>query len=215
MTTSERLTRKERQAHTRARLMQSAARVASRRGLERASLDEVAHDAGFTKGAVYANFKSKEQLFLAMLEEHFDARIADIDRVLADGGDPEQQARQAAADFMRAIESEPEWERLFFEFAIYAARNEEFRVELVARYGTMRDRIAAILDRRAHELGIELPIPSQQVAAMTCAMANGAALERMLDPEAITEQAYETMIATFFAGLQVQAQPVSGTRAER
>jgi AcrR family transcriptional regulator len=205
LTPAERLTRKERQAHTRARLMRSAARVAARRGLERASLDEVAHDAGYTKGAVYANFESKEQLFLAMLDDHFDARLADIDRVLAGGGDPDDQARQAAAEFMRAIESEPEWERLFFEFAVYAARNEEFRVQLVARYRTLRGRIAEMLERRARELGIEPHVPSEQVAAMTFAMANGTALERMLEPEAVPADLYPTMMAAFFTGLRAQA----------
>jgi AcrR family transcriptional regulator len=49
---TERLSRKERQAHTRARLMLSAASIAAQRGLERASLDAVAEHAGFTKGAV-------------------------------------------------------------------------------------------------------------------------------------------------------------------
>lgn len=204
---SERLTRKESQAHTRERLMRSAARVAARRGIERASLDEVAHDAGFTKGAVYANFENKEQLFLAMLEEHFDARLADVDRVLSAGGAPEDQARAVAADFMRAIESEPEWERLFFEFAVYAARNEAFKVELVARYRMMRERIAAMYERRAAELGLESPVPAEEVAAMTFAMANGVSLQRMLEPEAVPEHLYPTMMAAFFNGLQAAARP--------
>lgn len=204
---SERLTRKERQAHTRERLMKSAARVAARRGIERASLDEVAHDAGFTKGAVYANFESKEQLFLAMLEEHFDARLADIDRVLSSGGTPEDQAREVASDFMRAIESEPEWERLFFEFAVYAARNEAFKVELVERYRVMRERIAVMYERRAEELGLESPVPAVEVAAMTFAMANGVSLQRMLEPEAVPEHLYPTMMAAFFNGLQAAATP--------
>ena len=55
--------------------MESAAAVAVRRGIEGASLDEVAQSAGFTKGAVYANFRNKEELFLAMLDAHFDARL--------------------------------------------------------------------------------------------------------------------------------------------
>ena len=70
------LSRKERQAHTRHCLMESAARVFKRRGLEGASIDEVASDAGFTKGAFYANFKSKEELFLAMLDQRFAERVA-------------------------------------------------------------------------------------------------------------------------------------------
>ena len=199
-----RLTRKERKAHTRARLMHSAAKVAAVRGLEGASLDLVAEEAGFTKGAVYANFESKEALFLAMLDERFAARLAEIDRVLHGGGTIEEQARRAGGDFIAAIAAEPEWERLFFEFAVYAARNEDFRVELVARYRSMRERIAELLAQRAERLGIEPAIPPAQVATMTFAMANGIALERMLEPEAVPDGMAPEMIATFFAGLRAR-----------
>ena len=211
MTPTERLTRKQRQAHTRAQLMQSAARVAARRGLERASLDEVASDAGFTKGAVYANFESKEDLFLAMLDEHFDARAADIDRVLASGEEPEQQARQAASDFIEALQSEPEWNRLFFEFALYASRNEAFREQFVARMRAMRTRIAELLARRAAELGIVLPLPVEQVAAMSFAMAHGAGLEQLVDPESMPTEFYPAMVATFFNGLRAASEPLPGS----
>jgi AcrR family transcriptional regulator len=197
----QRLTRKERQAHTRARLMRSAAKVAARRGLDGASLDLVAEEAGFTKGAVYANFESKEALFLAMLDQRFAERLAELDRVLHGGGTVEEQARRAGGDFIAAIAAEPEWERLFFEFAVYAARNEEFKVELVERYRGLRERIAALLEERASALGLEPSIPARQVALMTFAMANGVALERLLEPDAVDDELLPTMLATFFAGL--------------
>ncbi len=203
--TPTRLTRKERQADTRARLMASASSVAARRGLEGASLDEIAAEAGFTKGAIYANFESKEGLFLAMLEEHFDARLADADRVLSAGGAPEEQARQAGADFMDALSSAPEWERLFMELVVYAVRNEGFRIEFAARYNQLRERITELLERRVRELGIEPPVPSAHVAAMTFAMANGAAMERMLDPDGVPDDLLPTMMAALFSGLQAQA----------
>jgi AcrR family transcriptional regulator len=195
------LTRKERKAHTRARLMRSAAKVAAVRGLEGASLDLVAEEAGFTKGAVYANFESKEALFLAMLDERFAQRLAEIDRVLHGGGTIEEQARRAGGDFIAAIAAEPEWERLFFEFAVFAARNDDFRAELVERYRGLRERIAALLEARAAELGIEPAVPPRQVALMTFAMANGVALERLLEPEAVDDELFPAMLATFFAGL--------------
>lgn len=203
---SQRLTRKERQAHTRARLMHSAAKVAGRRGLEGASLDLVAEEAGFTKGAVYANFESKEALFLAMLDQRFADRVAELDRVLAGDGTIEEQARQAGSDFIAAIEAEPEWERLFFEFAAYAARNPEFRKELLTRYRGLRERIAAIVGRRAKELGIQPPLPLDEIALMTFAMANGAALERVLEPEAVPEDLYGRMLEIFFAGLRTMVE---------
>ena len=139
-----RLTRREKQEHTRSCLMKSAASVFARRGLQQASIDEVAEDAGFTKGAFYANFKSKEELFLAMLDQRFAERVEEIDRVIASEEEPEAQARQAGADFGRFVSADPEWQRLFFEFAAYAARNDEFRQELVTRYRALRDRIRRI-----------------------------------------------------------------------
>jgi AcrR family transcriptional regulator len=202
---SERLSRKERQAHTRRRLMRSAASVAAQRGLERASLDAVAEHAGFTKGAVYANFKSKEDLFLAMLDARFAERLAELDRILSSEEDPDVQARAAAAGFIAAIESEPEWQRLFFEFTVFAARNEGFRVELAARSRAMRDRLAERLAARAARLGIEPVLPPGQVATMTFAMAHGVALERLLDPKAVPDGLLPEMMAVFFSGLRARA----------
>jgi len=196
-----RLTRKEKQAHTCTCLMQSAAKVFTRRGLQQASIDEVAEDAGFTKGAFYANFKNKEELFLAMLDERFSERIEEIERVIGGEGTTAQKARRAGDEFTHMIVADPEWQRLFFEFTAYAARNEEFRQELVTRYRTMRDRIAAALRARGEEYGFEMPIPLEQVALMTCAMANGVALEKLLEGDAAPDDLYGTMLMALFAGL--------------
>jgi AcrR family transcriptional regulator len=198
-------TRKQRQAHTRERLMHSAARVAARRGIDGASLDEVAGLAGVTKGAVYANFSNKEDLFLAMLDAHFDARLTEIDRILSTEADPDTQAREAAQGLMRVLDAEPEWHRLFFEFAMHAARNEGFRDQLVARYRALRERLAELLADRAERLGIEPVVPPAEIAAMAFAMANGMALERLLEPEAVPDGMFGEMVATFFTGLRARA----------
>ena len=209
-----RLTRKEKQARTRKCLMSSAAKVFARRGMEQASIDEVAEDAGYTKGAFYANFKSKEELFLAMLDERFAERLEQCDRVMASGGSPVEQARQIGLDFMRYVAADPEWERLFFEFAAYAARNDEFRQELVTRYQSLRERIADSYRRRAEELGVEPPIPVEDLATMTFAMANGVALEKLLEPDAVPEDLYATMLSLFFTGLgDLAAERGEGSRA--
>ena len=69
--------RSERRARTRAQLLEAAARVYARRGFEGATLDAVADEAGFTKGAVYDHFGSKENLLFALLDEHLSAQIAE------------------------------------------------------------------------------------------------------------------------------------------
>ena len=202
-----RLTRKEKQAHTRECLMQSAAKVFTKRGLQQASIDEVAEDAGFTKGAFYANFKSKEELFLAMLDERFSERIDEIERVIAGEGTTAEKARRAGDDFTQMIVADPEWQRLFFEFSAYAARNDEFRQELVTRYRSMRDRVAAALRARGEAAGLESALPYEQIALMTCAMANGVALEKLLEGEAVPDELYGTMLTLLFAGLDSLKRP--------
>jgi AcrR family transcriptional regulator len=207
-----RLTRKEKQAHTRECLMRSAASVFARRGLQQASIDEVAEDAGFTKGAFYANFKSKDELFLAMLDERFAKRIEDIEAVIADEGTAAQKARRAGDAFAESLRADPEWERLFFEFSAYAARDEDFRQEFVTRYRAMRDGIAAALRAHAEEMGKEAAMPFDQVAAMTCVMSNGFHLEKMLEGDEVADELYETMLMIFFAGLDaLKAAPALST----
>jgi AcrR family transcriptional regulator len=208
-----RLSRKEKQAHTRSCLMKSAAKVFARRGLQHASIDEVAEDAGFTKGAFYANFKSKEELFLAMLDERFAERLEEIDRVIGGEGEPEALARQAGVDFGRFISADLEWQRLFFEFAAYAARNDDFRDELVTRYTALRRRITDAYRRREQELELKSPISLEEVSLMTFAMANGVALEKLLEPDAVPDELYGTMLMIFFAGLRALAETSAGAAA--
>jgi AcrR family transcriptional regulator len=203
---AERLTRKQRQARTRSSLMEAAARICASRGLQRTSIDEIAAAAGFTKGAFYANFASKEDLFLAMLEERFDERLGQIEALSQTDSAVEEQARAAGEDFARQLAGEPEWQRLFFEFAAHAGRDEGFRVQLVSRYSDLRDGIAAVFARRADNLDFSLPVQAPELALMTFAMANGYALERMLEPGEASEDLFGKMLVIFFAGLRAMAE---------
>ncbi len=202
-----RLTRKQRQARTRASLMRSAARVFARRGLQRGTIDEVAADAGFTKGAFYANFSSKEELFLAMLDEGFAARLRQVRDLSA--SDPEierprivQRARAGGEDFAHHLSADPDWQRLFLEFVLHATREETFRRELLRRYRDLRAGVAEVFAVGAAELGVEPPVEVERLARMTFAMANGFALERLLEPEAASEESYGAMLGIFFTGLR-------------
>jgi len=200
-----RLSRKEKQAHTRSCLMKSAAKVFTRHGMDRASIDQVAEDAGYTKGAFYANFKNKEELFLAMLDEHFQEHIEEVERAFADSGEsPPEQARHAAADFVRSLHADPERSRLFHEFIGYASRDEDFRQELLTRFATLRDRFERVYQRRADETGLELDIPMDRIVRMVLAMADGFALWQRLEPEAVDDRLFEDMIELFTIGVGVR-----------
>jgi AcrR family transcriptional regulator len=197
-----RLTRAEQRERTRGALLEAAAEVFARRGLQRASIDEVAETAGYTKGAFYANFKSKEELFLAMLDERFAERLEVIERLLGGEGPLEARAKAIGLDFDRTVLADAEWQRLFFEFATYAARDAGFHEELLTRYRALRARITDVHRRRADELGVEPVLPLEEITLMTCAMAHGAGLERLLSPEDVPDDLYGKMLEVFTAGLR-------------
>lgn len=211
------VTRKEKQARTRAKLMRSASKLFCRRGLEQASVEEIAQDAGYTKGAFYSNFKSKEELFLAMLDEKFGEEIERIEAGLGTDETPEEAARHAGEDLIRFMRSDPEWERLYLEFVAYAGRNDEFRQELLTRCRAMDQRLSEVYRRWAEAIGIgEPPIPLMDVTQMTSIMTQGFLMSQQIDPE-LGEDLYGTMLAAFMLGLlemKREQDPQAARRAE-
>jgi AcrR family transcriptional regulator len=170
---STRISRQESQANTRRRLIEAAKAAFREHGFHRASADAVAADAGFTRGALYANFDGKEGLFLAVLDEEMDARWA----VLSQPAD----AKTAASRYCRLLDDDPEWTLALLEFTIHAARHPELAEQLRARNDDLRrlavDAITELrpeLSRSSAEVGVRL-----MLAANT-----GVALERAIDPDA-------------------------------
>lgn len=198
-------TRLQRGVQTRAALLRSASQAICELGMHGASIDLIAARAGYTKGAFYAHFASKEELFLVMLDEHFAAEGARLDAVLVGAGEPVEEARRAAEGFL-VDTGDHEWRRLYQELATHAGRNDAFRVEFAARQRLLRARMAAIFERWAAAFGAVPSIPAADVAAMTFFMADGFLLDRMIDPE-LDPDLYATMFEVFLRGLLAMADP--------
>jgi AcrR family transcriptional regulator len=178
--------------------------VFAERGLDGASIDQIAADAGYTKGAFYANFGSKEELFLVMLDERFAAEIERLDHRLAGAEEPGEEARHATQDFVRSTGRDREWRKLYFEFVAYAARNEPFRRELAARHRTLRRRTTEVLNRWSADFPAAAPFPMDDIAAMTDFIADGFLLDQLIDPDR-DEELLANMMLVFFRGLQALA----------
>lgn len=201
----ERLTRDESKARTRSRLLAAAAEEFAERGLDRTTIERVAERAGYSKGAFYANFEDKDQLCLVMLDETFSEYLAGFTAALAEPGEPERRARRAGDHLSRAAQDDPAGQRLFFEFAIYALRNEEFRLSLVHRYEHLRSQVEETFRRRSQEMGVESPIPMNRLAKMMFITGIGAAFGTLLEPESLDEDLYGETLVIFFAGLRATA----------
>ncbi len=173
--------------------------------MQGASIDQIAARAGYTKGAFYANFESKEHMFLVILEEKFDAELTRLEAALQGSGEPEDEARRAAEEFITNIDRDPEWPRLYQEFAAYAARNEAFRAEFAARQRGLRARMADVFARWAAAVDVKPALPHADVAAMTFFMADGFLLDRIIDP-GLDDGLYTTMCEVFLRGLAAMAE---------
>lgn len=202
MSATKRLTRDELKARTRTRLIASARTVFARRGYHRASLEEIGEEAGYSTGAVYSNFKGKEDLFLAVLEQHVADRVDAVQRAVADAPTPEARLRAAADDWMRFLAEDPDWYPLFIEFWAYAVRDPRLRAQMAERFAVILDANAALVRAGAQELGIPLSDELARAGGLfVTALADGLALIKGLDPEAVADE---------FLGDAVSALPALG-----
>jgi AcrR family transcriptional regulator len=188
------LTRKERQELTRDELVSAAAKVFARRGYHKATVEEIAAEAGFSTGAVYSNFAGKEELFLALADREVGKRVAEI-RAVADAAAREGGAGEQAAEQIRAfLERDPDWPLLFYEFWSLSVRNPELQDELAKRRDAIRDALVDTLERVANELGFELRFPAPALATAIAASLNGLAFERSADPDALPDDVFAEFI---------------------
>src|SRR5918999_4453215 len=98
----ERVRRRPR-AETRGELLDAATRIFARQGLHGASVEAVSEEAGFSRGALYSNFKSKEDLFLALWEERIERRRRELREVVQNAGGPKEGLAPASANVMDAL----------------------------------------------------------------------------------------------------------------
>ncbi|MGH2599028.1 MAG: TetR/AcrR family transcriptional regulator, partial [Dehalococcoidia bacterium] len=125
-----RLTRAESKAITKARLLDAAATVFARKGFAATSVEDIAEAAGYTIGALYSNFSGKEDLFLAVLDQHLAADAELIAEILGEASSGEDLLRRLAAYFDAMYEAEQDWRLLTNEFRLYVARNPRFNSRL-------------------------------------------------------------------------------------
>jgi hypothetical protein len=141
-----------------------------------------------------------------MLADRFEKYADRFNRTLAGDDPPEVRARRAGDDLTAIVEADPEWQRLYFEFAVYALRNEPFRRELVKRHRALREGVATVFRIRAEEAGISSPIAFERLTLMTFAIATGFSLEKLLEPDAVPDDLHGEALAILFRGLRALAQ---------
>ena len=176
------MTRDEQRARTRTDLLTAAATVFARNGYHGTSVDMVAESAGYTKGAVYSNFESKEALFLALLDERVQDTLGSIQTVM-DESPPEERARAFGRRRDEIASWEPEWFLLEAEFELYAARNPAVRDRVSARQKETLDVVVTNVQRFVDELGLTPAYPLDQIARLIVAAGDGISLMALNSPD--------------------------------
>jgi AcrR family transcriptional regulator len=201
-----RVTRSERKARTRQDLLLAARTVFLRRGFHGASLDEIAEEAGYTKGAVYSNFAGKDDLYLALLDAHYQARVEAYAEMMLEEENYEEAIRAVGRFMVAADERDPDWLPTLAEFVSHAARDESLRgsyVRVRERFlVAVGDIICALVERH----GMSLRVPALEAARASSVLARGYSAERRLDPDAVSSDMFVELHAGFMRGLTVRSE---------
>jgi AcrR family transcriptional regulator len=182
-----RLTREEKKAQTRARLLDAAEVVFARRGFVAASLDEVAEEAGLTKGAVYSNFDSKEDLFQAVLDDRYNEQTMRIADLVDQSASFDEQAAEGARLLLDFFKHERTWTLLALEFDAYAIRNPAYSKRVIRHTRQLRRAVADLVSQHLDKLGLEPSLSPEELAIAFLALSNGMALATLADPEGVPD----------------------------
>lgn len=188
---------RRRPEETRGRLMEAATSVFARSGFDRATVDEIVREAGFSKGAFYVHFESKEDLFWAMLEERISSHQEVFLSVLDDNEPMQENMRRILAAVFGLAREDPLWGSLFMEFVAHAARNEKVRLRLSTMYERWRELIVAMLTHGRETGHIRKEIDLQFIATILIAIVEGAVIQSRMAPERVRlEELIDPLAAT-------------------
>jgi AcrR family transcriptional regulator len=199
--------RSARKAATRARLLDAAARVYAARGFAGATLDDVAEEAGLTKGAVYGHFGSKDNLLVALMEEYLAAEIAE-QVALFDRHETTWKRPLAGSDrWMYELDDAPDAFRLLVEFWLAAGRDERLRERFVAGLGALRETFAGFAGDSAADAGLAgSPDAARHFANVMLGLSIGLGMVRVADREHISPRLLGTALSVLIRGVERDAE---------
>ena len=184
---------------TRELLIRSAEIVFVRDGYAGAELGEIAALAGRTKGAIYAHFKSKEDIFMALVEEHALRYRSEVEKVLAVSTSVSQNRQAFKAHILRASKDEA-WNLLMLEFKLFAIRNpgarkrfHDFISKMIPPDAELR--LSGLLGvARSREQGLSRSFSVQIMQTLL----SGISLETEFEPDVLTAPSHERLISQLF-----------------
>jgi len=208
------MSRTEQASHNRALVLDAARRVFLARGYHASSVDQIADEAGFSKGVVYSQFDGKADMFLALLEDRITERAAHNAELAAEVAGTGDFTR-LIDDAMRAEREAPGWRLLVTEFRVLAARDPELNKRYAAAHTRTIDGVASLLAAVAEGATGPLPLPPRQLAELLLGLEVGLALEQVANPDALGGEAAADVLASLQGWLASGAPRGAAPRAAR
>lgn len=186
--------------------LSAAEKLFAERGYTATTIGGIAAEAGFSKGALYRHFASKEELFLALLEERIDRPVRDVIELVESAPSDRNMAPEASRIFFELLRQERELVLLSHEFWSLAVRDPRLRALYAKRDTALRSALAKALRRRAENLGApEFSMPAEEAATAFMAIADGLSLAKLIDSEAVPDRLYGDVLSLIYEGLVARA----------
>jgi AcrR family transcriptional regulator len=188
-------------------LLTAALRVFARRGYGQAGVDEIAAEAGYSKGALYWHFSGKEELLTALLEERIDAPTRDRVALLASAPPERDMSVEATRAFAQQLREQREAMLLEREYWSLAIRDPELRARYAERQTELRGALAAAMQARARHLQTpDLTMAAEDVARIVMSIIGGLAVDELIEPGSVRPELVGEALALVYAGLVARAQ---------
>lgn len=181
-----------RRAQTRSRLLAAALDVFAERGYAGATIEQLVDRAGFTRGAFYSSFSTKEEVVLALLDKHSDTQLGRV-RELVDAAAPGDALAVAAATAAEVTPDDLRWFLVSSEFTLLAVRDRQVAARLAVHDAAIRAAVARLLAAALHRSGRVPVVPLTDLASVVVALREGALMQACVDPEAVPPGHLERM----------------------
>jgi AcrR family transcriptional regulator len=184
------------------RILDAASKVFAAEGFAGATIDAIGQAAGFTKGAVYSNFGSKDELFLALLDREFELRGEQIATALESDGDSAATAQTLSRSVLDSVHDHADYYVLFVEYWLRAVRDPELRERLIAR---RRAAAAEQADNFTDSAAAASGRPLADLAQLVVTMNLGIAMEEVLRPGTIDPELLAQLITSLLESVAVHS----------
>lgn len=193
-------------------LLAAALRVFARKGYGQAGVDEIAAEAGYSKGALYWHFSGKEELLLTLLEERVDAPMRELTALMESASAEHDMSLEAGWEFARKLGAERDVVLLEREYWTLAIRDPELRARYAERQAELRAAMGRAIATRMEHLGTpELPMPAEDVARVLLGVAASLEIDELVEPGSVRPELIAESLAVFYAGLVARAASASST----